>query len=172
MMWDTTRPVVSFDGAYVPLAYGSNQHGQFYTTTTQTATTADTEEAISWVTSELSNGVSINGGDATQIDFATAGTYAVNVTAHAYSGSAAVKELSLWIENEGVVVPGSVVVDELEYNAEHRGISMHSLVDIAESGYIHAMFAVDDLNLDLRSKTVGAGVTAPAVSIKITQVDV
>ena len=52
--------VVSYDNKFVPLSYGHNRYGAFYTTVTQTAASTNTATAIAWASTALSKDETID----------------------------------------------------------------------------------------------------------------
>lgn len=158
LMWDRVieHPVVSYDGEWVPLAYGANEpdqgygYGAFVDFTDQSATTVNTATAITWGTTAYSNGITI-GTPTSRIVFANAGKYYVHFTAQLSSESSNAKTFWFWPRLNGVDITGSTMRITVHDNAEAKTIARAAIFEVNAGDYLEAYFAVDDLDTALES---------------------
>lgn len=81
---------------------GIKYYGSFYDTTTQIAALANTAYPITINTTDLSNGVTVNGSS---ITFINAGIY--NVQFSAQIGDTGTANFDIWIKRNGINVPNT-----------------------------------------------------------------
>jgi len=177
LMWRRTddKVIVSYDGEWHPLGYGggfnSGSYGAFYDTTTQSATAINTAYAISWGNTAYSNNIAIDGTDSTKINFSVGGTFLVGFSCTLHSENASSKEIYLFPRIDGTDVAGSTMIYTLDDNDHRKVISRSGVFQIEAGSYLQAMFAVDDLGLDLHGASATAFAPAtPSVTITITEV--
>lgn len=174
-LWDReiNQPVVSYNNEWVPLAYSYNSYGAFYTLTTQAATTINTATAITWGNTAVASGVSVDSVVTSRINFSRAGTYEIHFSAEMHSESSSAKTMYMWPRINGTDVPGSTMVNVITANNQRKTVSRSGLFQVESGDYLEAMFAVDDLDLDLHGIAATAFCPAsPSVTLVITEVTV
>lgn len=166
-----THMVVVRDGEYVPLMYGYNAYGAFYSTVAQTASTINTATLITWNNTALSNYVSVDGTNTSRIVFEKAGVYEVHFSGELHSTNSSAKTIYLWPRLNGVDVSGSTMVNTLETNNHRKTVSRSGLFQVSADDYLEAVFAVDDLDLDFDPLAATAFAPAtPSVTIMVKEV--
>jgi len=99
-------------------------YGSFSDTTTQTASAINTPTAITFNTTDLSNGVSI-GTTTSQILFANAGIYNFQFSAEFQNTATTLSDVYIWIRKNGVDVVGSAGL--ISVPNSHAGVDGHSV---------------------------------------------
>lgn len=163
--------VVSVNGVWRPLGFGSNafgSYGAFYTSVAHSAATADTATAITWEGTGYSNGVAVDGVTTSRINFTNAGTYAIDFSAELHSESSSAKQIWLWPRINGTDVPNSTIVTTLTSNDDRIVVSRAGMFTVSAGDYLEAMFAVDDTDLDIHGSAATAFAPAsPSATISI-----
>ena len=165
--------VVSRDGAYEPLNYGHNSLLLAYTTTTFTASAADTETLITWTNEAISNHISIDDTTTSRIVFEKAGTYKLEFSCELQSGNSNSKTIYIWPKKNGTSLSYSTMVHSVKNSGESQVITRAGLFTVAANDYIEAAFSVSDTGLEIEGTAASSPYpTAPSATMVITQVDV
>lgn len=173
LMWERSDgfPVVSKSGEWLPLHYSYGSHGMFFDTSDQTATSADTAQAITWGSTAYSRYIAIDGTYSSRINFTKAGMYEVFFSAQMYSNNSSAKTMYFWPRINGVDVSGSTMVNSIDANAQARTVSRGGIFEVSAGDYLEAMFAVSDTGAYLHAVAATAFCPAsPSVSIVINEV--
>ena len=177
MMWrrSDNKAIVSYDGAWHPLSEGggTNQgsYAMFYDTTNQTATSVDTAYGISWNNTAYSNNISIDGTDATKLNFSKSGTYHIVFSATIHSENASSKNIYFFPRIDGVDIDGSTMMHTLDNNNNRKVVTRAGLFTITAGSYIQAMWATSDTDLDLHGETgLSFAPDIPSATITIMEV--
>ena len=149
---------------------GAGDYGQFYDITNQTAVSINTGQGVEWGNTAYSRGVSVDGVDNTKINFTHTGKYFIDFTATIHSENASSKEIYFWPSVDGIDIANSGMVHTLESNNHRRTISRSGIFEISSGSYLQAMWATDDLDLDLHGLAASAFAPAiPSVTLSVTQ---
>ena len=163
--------VVSVNGVWRPLGFGSNavgSYGAFYTTATHSATTINTATAITWEGTGYSNGVAIDSGTTSRINFTNAGTYAIDFSAELHSTSSNAKTIWIWPRINGTDVSNSTIVTTLTSNGDRIVVSRAGMFTVSAGDYLEAIFAVDNTDLDIDgADAVAFAPDSPSATISI-----
>jgi len=177
MMWrrSDNKVIVSYDGVWHPLneGGGTNQgsYGMFYDTTNQTASAVDTAYGISWNNTAYSNNISIDGTDATKLNFSKSGTYHIVFSATIHSENASSKNIYFFPRIDGVDIDGSTMMHTLDNNNNRKVVTRAGLFTITAGSYIQAMWATSDTDLDLHGETgLSFAPDIPSATITIMEV--
>jgi len=177
MMWrrSDNKVIVSYDGVWHPLneGGGTNQgsYGMFYDTTNQTASAVDTAYGISWNNTAYSNNISIDGTDATKLNFSKSGTYHIVFSATIHSENASSKNIYFFPRIDGVDIDGSTMKHTLDNNNNRKVVTRAGLFTITAGSYIQAMWATSDTDLDLHGETgLSFAPDIPSATITIMEV--
>lgn len=173
MLWDESieHPVVSRDDEFVPLMWGYNAYGAFYSTAAQTASSTNTATLITWNNTALSSYVSIDATNTSRIVFDKAGIYEVHFSGELHSTNSSAKTIYLWPRINGVDVSGSTMVNTVETNNHRNTVSRSGLFQISADDYLEAVFAVTDVDLDFDPLAATAFAPAtPSVTIMVKEV--
>lgn len=163
--------VVSVNGVFRPLGFGSNavgSYGSFYTTATHTASTVDTATAITWEGSAFSQDVSVDTTHTSRINFTNPGTYVIEFSAELHSTSASAKKIWIWPKINGTNVQYSTIVTTLTSNDDRIVVSRAGMFSISAGDYLESVFAVDDTDLDIHGTDATAfAPESPSATISI-----
>jgi hypothetical protein len=163
--------VVSVNGVWRPLGFGSNavgSYGAFYTNVEHDAGTINTATAITWEGTGYSNGIAIDGTTTSRINFTNAGTYAIDFSAELHSENSSAKKIWIWPRINGTDVPNSTIVTTLTSNDDRIVVSRAGMFTVSAGDYLEAVFAVDDVDLDIHGTAATAFAPAsPSATISI-----
>lgn len=149
-------------------------YGAFSDYTDQTIT-ANTAQAMTFNTTDESNGVSIVSGS--RISFAFAGTYNVQWSGQFVNASNQEQDVSVWLRKNGVDVVGSTGF--VSVVASHGGVDGHVLPSwnfvftVAAADYYEFYWSATSASVSLQSFPVGTSPTRPstaALVLTVTQV--
>lgn len=122
---DTTTNRPSREWLLYLLGLGrSVQYGSFFDTTTQT-TTANTPKAITFNSTDLSNGVYIDGFNS-RIKFAQGGVYNFQFSVQVSNTDASLDDVTIWLRKNGTNVPDTAGVASIP--AKHAGTNGHAIL--------------------------------------------
>ena len=150
---------------------GAGDFAQLADTTNQTATAINTSYGITWNTTAYSQGISVDGTDASKIYFTHSGKYYINFSCLLHSESANNKDICIYPAINGTEITGSGIHHTLATNDHKRTLSKAGIFDITAGDYLQAMWAVDDTDLDLHPEAATAFAPAtPSATLSIIQV--
>lgn len=130
--------------APAPTPAKRTRYGQFYDTTTQSAAAINTAQAITFNTTDISNGVSI-GTPTSRIVVDTEGVYNFAVSIQFDSTGGANREVWVWFRKNGTNVPNSAMYLTIATNNSELLQSFNILLDMKAGDYMEVMFEVADL---------------------------
>jgi hypothetical protein len=163
--------VVSVNGVFRPLGFGSNavgSYGAFYTNVDHSASTINTATAITWEGTAYSNDVAVDSSNTNRIEFTNAGTYAIDFSAELHSENSSAKKIWIWPRINGTDVPNSTIVTTLTSNDDRIVVSRAGMFTVSAGDYLEAVFAVDDIDLDIHGTAATAFAPAsPSATISI-----
>jgi hypothetical protein len=150
-----------------PREFKRARYGSFYDTTTQLATVINTATAITFNTTDLSNGVFI-GSPASRIVVDSEGIYNFDTSFQLDKTSGGVAEFYFWFRLNGVDVPDSASQIRIQGNNAEIFSSLNYFFDLKASDYIELMFSVSDLSVELKSFVAGAPVPSiPSIILTV-----
>jgi hypothetical protein len=144
-------------------------YGSFIKTSDQTPSAINTANAITWDSSIIASGVSIDGGTPSRIVVANAGLYKFSASFQLTSSSASVKNVWLWFRKNGVDVPSSAMITSLDSATAIRTPSRSLFFSMASGDYIELMFASDSTAMTVDN--IAATAFAPAAPAAIVTVN-
>jgi hypothetical protein len=158
-------------GIYAPakLIY-EGFYGQFKKTTSVSPTATNTAYAITFDTTEETNGVSI-GSPASRIVVTEAGIY--NFSAHytILSNNSSAKTAYFWFRKNGVDVPLSAFLTTSNINGGHIASGREDFFSLVAGDYIELMWAADSTSLELHaSAATGFAPSGPSCMLSVMQV--
>ncbi len=164
--YDGTRWVLYGNGTQ-----GAGDCGQFVDFNMHTASTINTPTALTWGTTALSQGISIDDTATSRINFTHTGKYYVSFSAQLHSTNSSAKRMWLFPRINGVDVTGSTMLHTLKANDARRVVSRDGIFNVTAGDYLEAIFAVDDTGLELDGTAATAfAPAAPSVTISILQI--
>jgi hypothetical protein len=145
-------------------------YGTFSSNTDQTVATINTATAITYTTTEISNGVSI-GSPTSRLVAAQTGYYQVAVSAQLTSGSSSAKNIYFWLDKNGTAIADTTRAVTLSSNSQFFPFSTVYDVSLAASDYVRVMWAADSTDVTLEALAASAfAPAAPSVIVSVTQV--
>jgi hypothetical protein len=162
--------VASRNNIFEPLAWGHNCLGQFYTTATHSAASANTAYAITWENTAYSEDMEVDDTVTSRINFARAGTFQIDFSAELLSSNNSSKSIYIWPRINGVDIPFSTIVTSIKNNGDRIVVSRSGIFQMDEGDYLEAMFAVTDTNLTIDGSAATAfSPASPSSTISLSQ---
>lgn len=132
------------------------RYGSFYDTTIQTATTINTAKAITFNTTDISNGGVYRGTPTSRIYVDTPGVYNFDTSFQLDKTSGGVGLFYLWFRVNGVDVTNSASQIRIQGNDAEIFSSLNFFFDLNAGDYVELMFSVDDLTVQLLAEPAAA----------------
>jgi hypothetical protein len=143
-----------------PREFKRARYGSFYDTTTQIATVINTATAITFNTTDLSQGVFI-GSPTSRIIVDSEGVYNFDTSFQLDKTSGGTAVFDFWFRLNGVNVANSASRITIQGNNAEIFSSLNFFFDLKANDYVELMFSVTDLSVEL--KTFPAAVPHPAI---------
>jgi hypothetical protein len=137
------------------------RYGQFYDTTTQTALLANTAYAITFNTTDISNGVRLRSPSTSEIEVDTEGLYNFQASIQLDCTGGSNREVWVWVRKNGADIPNSAFYVTIQNNNSELLQAFNLFVDMKAGDYVQFMWAVG--NTAARLETFAASAFAPAV---------
>jgi hypothetical protein len=133
-----------------PREFKRARYGSFYDTTTQTATTINTAKAITFNSTDLSNGVFI-GTPTSRIIVDSEGIYNFDTSFQLDKTTGGTDEFYFWFRLNGVDVPDSASQIRIQGNDAEIFASLNYFFDLKAGDYVEMMFSTTSLSVELLS---------------------
>ena len=143
-----------------PREFKRARYGSFYDTTTQLATVINTATAITFNTTDLSNGVFID-SPTSRIVVDSEGIYNFDTSFQLDKTSGGTAVFDFWFRLNGVNVANSASRITIQGNNAEIFSSLNLFLDLKTNDYVELMFSVTDLSVEL--KTFAAAAPHPAI---------
>ena len=151
-----------------PREFKRARYGSFYDTTTQTATTINTAKAITFNSTDLSNGVFI-GSPTSRIIVDSEGIYNFDTSFQLDKTSGGTAEFYFWFRLNGTDVPDSASQIRVQGNNGEIFSSLNYFFDLKANDYVELMFSVSDLSVELLSVVATPPVPAiPSIILTVS----
>lgn len=137
-----------------PREFKRSRYGSFFDTTTQTATVINTAKAITFNTTDLSQGVFLSTTSRVMVD--TVGIYNFQISIQLDKTTGGTAEFYVWFRLNGVDVTDSASQIRLQGNNAEVFSSLNYFFDLKSSDYIEIMFSVTDLSVELAAFAAAA----------------
>ena len=137
-----------------PREFKRSRYGSFYDTTTQTGTVINTAKAITFNTTDLSNGVFLSTTSRVMID--TEGVYNFDTSFQLDKTAGGTAIFDFWFRLNGVDVTDSASRIRVQGNNAEVFSSLNYFFDLKANDYVELMFSVDDLSVELTSFAAAA----------------
>jgi len=138
-----------------PREFKRSRYGSFYDTTTQTATTINTAQAITFNNTDLSRGVYL-GSPTSRIYVDTEGIYNFDTSFQLDKTAGGTGEFFFWFRLNGVDVPNSASQIRIQGNNAEIFSSLNYFFDLKSNDYVELMFSVSDLTVELAAFAAAA----------------
>ena len=143
------------------------RYGSFYDTTTQTGTIVNTAKAITFNTTDLSNGVYV-GTPTSRIYVDNEGIYNYDMSFQLDKTSGGTGEFYIWFRLNGVDVPNSASHIRIQGNNAEIFSSLNYFFDLKSGDYVEIMFSVSDLSVEIAAFPAVAPVPAiPSIILTV-----
>jgi len=151
-----------------PREFKRARYGSFYDTTTQTATTINTAKAITFNSTDLSNGVFI-GTPTSRIIVDSEGIYNFDTSFQLDKTTGGTDEFYFWFRLNGTDVPDSVIQIRIQGNDAEIFSSLNYFFDLKAGDYVEMMFSTTSLDVELLSVVATPPVPAiPSIILTVS----
>jgi hypothetical protein len=151
-----------------PKQHRNPRYGSFYDTTIQTAAAINTAYAMTFNTSDLSNGVT-RGTPTSRIYVDTPNVYNVQFSAQLDKTSGGVGLVWIWLRKNGINVPDSSGQIRIQGNSAEILAAWNYVIQLNAGDYIELMWEVDDTSVILLSEAASAvHPSVPSVILTVT----
>jgi len=137
-----------------PREFKRSRYGSFYDTTTQTATVINTAKAITFNTTDLSQGVFLSTTSRVMVD--TEGVYNFDTSFQLDKTAGGTGIFDFWFRLNGVDVADSASRIRVQGNNAEVFSSLNYFFDLKANDYVELMFSVDDLTVELTAFAAAA----------------
>ena len=143
------------------------RYGSFYDTTTQTGTTINTAKAITFNTTDLSNGVYL-GTPTSRVYVDTPGIYNYDMSFQLDKTSGGTGEFYIWFRLNGTNVANSASYIQIQGNNHEIFSSLNYFFDLNAGDYVEIMFSVSTLSVEIAAFAAAAPVPAiPSIILTV-----
>jgi hypothetical protein len=150
-----------------PREFKRSRYGSFYDTTTQTATAINTAQAITFNTTDLSQGVVLATTSRVQVD--TEGIYDFQTSIQLDKTTGGTAIFDLWFRLNGVDVADSASRIRIQGNNAEIFSSLNYFFDLKANDYVELMFSVTDLGVELTAFAAAAPVPGiPSIILTVS----
>jgi len=143
-----------------PREFKRARYGSFFDTTTQTATVINTATAITFNTTDLSNGVFI-GSPTSRIIVDSEGLYNFALSFQIDKTSGGTAEFYIWFRLNGVNIANSAGFIRIQGNNAEIFSAYNLFLELKANDYVEIMFSVTDLSVEV----LAVAATAPVPAI-------
>jgi hypothetical protein len=151
-----------------PREFKRARYGSFYDTTTQTATTINTAKAITFNSTDLSNGVFI-GSPTSRIIVDSEGIYNFDTSFQLDKTTGGTDEFYFWFRLNGTDVPDSASQIRIQGNNAEIFSSLNYFFDLKAGDYVEMMFSTTSLSVELLSVVATPPVPAiPSIILTVS----
>lgn len=131
-----------------PKQYLTPRYGSFYDTTTQTAAAINTAYAMTFNTTDLSNGVT-RGSPTSRIYVDRSNVYNVQFSAQLDKTAGGVGLIWIWLRKNGTNVPDSAGQIRIQGNNAETLAAWNYIIQLNAGDYIELMWEVDDTSVQI-----------------------
>ena len=131
-----------------PREFKRSRYGSFYDTTTQVATVINTAKAITFNSTDLSNGVFI-GTPTSRIIVDSEGIYNFDTSFQLDKTSGGTDDFYFWFRLNGTNVPDSASQIRIQGNNAEIFASLNYFFDLKAGDYVEMMFSTTSLDVEL-----------------------
>ena len=151
-----------------PREFKRARYGSFYDTTTQTAAAINTAKAITFNTTDISNGVRI-GTTTSQVIVDTEGIYNFQTSIQLDSTVAPAEQFYLWFRLNGIDVTNSGSNVRIQGNNAEVFVALNYFFNLKANDYVELMFSVSNLGVQLLAAAAAPPVPAiPSIILTVS----
>ena len=154
-------------GRSVPILH----YGAFSDTSTQVAASIDTAYAMTFTTTDSSNGVSI-GSPTSRLVVANQGVYNVQFSAQLDKTSGGAGNIYIWLRKNGSNVANTATTIAIQGTAARTVAAWNFIIQLEPTNYVELMWATDDTSVRiLAASSTSVWPAIPSVIATVTQVN-
>ena len=143
-------------------------YGSFYDLTDQTAALINTAYAMTFDSTDLSNGVYI-GSPTSRVYVDRPGIYNIQFSAQLDKSSASAGNLWIWLDKNGTTVPSTATQITLQGSSAATVAAWNFLLELNAGDYFRLMWSTDDTACFIKHDTAAAPVPAiPSIILTVT----
>jgi len=158
--------VQGYNGSVPILHYGS-----FYDTTTQSAAAINTAYAMTFNTTDSSNGVSLS-SPTSRILIANTGVYNIQFSAQLHKTAGAVGNTYIWLRINGSDIANSAGKTAVQGSTAELIAAWNYVTNFTAGQYFELMWSADDTRCQILAQAASSPVPAiPSVILTVTQVN-
>ena len=144
------------------------RYGSFYDTTDQTAALANTAYAMTFNTTDITNGVYI-GSPTSRVYVDTVNIYNIQFSAQLINTAGGAHNVWIWLRKNGTDIPNSATVLRIEGNNTEAVAAWNFLLSMNAGDYFELMWEVSDVSVSLHADPATAVHPAiPSVILTVT----
>lgn len=144
------------------------RYGSFYDTTDQTAAAINTAYAMTYNSTDISNGVYI-GSPTSRVYVDTVNVYNIQFSAQLINGAGGAHNAWIWLRKNGTDIPNSATTLRIEGNNTEAVAAWNFLLSMNAGDYFELMWEVSDVSVFLQSDASTAVHPAiPSVILTVT----
>jgi hypothetical protein len=146
-----------------------HRYGSFFDTTTQTAAVINTAYAMTFNSTDLSQGVTL-GTPTSRVYVDTINTYNIQFSAQVVNTTGGgAHRIWIWLRKNGADVPNTATVIRIQGNNSEAVAAWNFLLEMNQGDYFELMWAVDDLGVQLQTFAASGFYPAiPSVILTVT----
>ena len=154
-------------GRSVPILH----YGAFSDTTTQTIVSINEAYAMTFDTTDASNGVSI-GSPTSRLVVDEQGVYNIQFSAQLDKASGGAADVYIWLRKNGNNVPNTTTTLTLQGTAARQVAAWNFVIQLDAANYVELMWAADDADVTiLAASATSVWPAIPSVICTVTQVN-
>jgi len=154
-------------GRSVPILH----YGAFSDTSTQVAASIDTAYAMTFTTTDSSNGVSI-GSPSSRLVVDNQGVYNVQFSAQLDKTSGGAGNIYIWLRKNGSNVANTATTIAIQGTAARTVAAWNFIIQLEPTNYVELMWATDDTSVRiLAASSTSVWPAIPSVIATVTQVN-
>lgn len=151
-----------------PKEFRTPRYGSFYDTTTQTAAAINTAYAMTFNTTDLSQGVYI-GTPTSRVYVDRSNVYNVQFSAQLDKTAGGVGIVWIWLRKNGVDVPDSSGQIRIQGNNAESIAGWNYVIQLNDGDYIELMWEVDDISVIMLAEAASAvHPSVPSIILTVT----
>lgn len=154
-------------GRSVPILH----YGAFSDTTTQTIVSINTAYAMTFDTTDASNGISI-GSPTSRLVVDEQGVYNVQFSAQLDKASGGAADVYIWLRKNGTNVPNTSTTLTLQGTAARQVAAWNFVIQLDPTNYVELMWAADDADVTIfAASATSVWPAIPSIICTVTQVN-
>jgi hypothetical protein len=144
----------------------NSPYGAFHDSTDQTAANTTTAYAITFDTTDFTNGVTLS--NSSRLNVAQAGIYNLQISIQLTNNTTQIHDVDIWFRKNGVDIDNSnsrfgVAARKGAGNPFHTIAALNFFVNLSATDYVQIMWQTTDVNVFVEHYAAGTSPTRPAI---------